>query len=143
MLIKNPFIWSCLLGIALNVSGLGLPAGVAAATDMLGRASIGPAILLVGAGLELGTIGGQRRILALSIGLKLVAMPLLAAAFGWTLGLEGTARSVALVCAAVPTASASYILARQMGGDAPLMARIITAETLLAFGTLPIILAVL
>jgi predicted permease len=40
----------------------------------------------------------------------------------------------------VPTAAASYILARQMGGDAPLMAEIATLQTVLAMLTMPLIL---
>ncbi|MGQ5288271.1 hypothetical protein ACULN0_02765 [Pectobacterium actinidiae] len=33
---------------------------------------------------------------------------------------------------ALPTASSSYIMARQLGGDAPLMAGIIAVQTLVA-----------
>jgi predicted permease len=45
-----------------------------------------------------------------------------------------------MVFAAVPTATSAYILARQMGGDAELMAAIITAQTLLSMLTLPVVL---
>ena len=41
----------------------------------------------------------------------------------------------------MPTAGAAYILARQMGGDAPLVASIITVETALSMATLPVVLA--
>jgi len=40
---------------------------------------------------------------------------------------------------ALPTASSSYILARQLGGDAPLMAGIIAGQTLLAVIALPLV----
>jgi predicted permease len=42
-----------------------------------------------------------------------------------------------------PTSAASYILARQLGGDAPLMAGIITVQTALAMITLPVLLTIL
>jgi malonate transporter len=45
---------------------------------------------------------------------------------------------VMVLWGAMPTASASYILARQMGGDAPLAAAIVTVSTILAFVTVPI-----
>ena len=48
---------------------------------------------------------------------------------------------VVVCCTAVPAASNSYILARQMGGDAPLMAQILTFETVLAAITMPIVIA--
>jgi len=43
----------------------------------------------------------------------------------------------------MPTAPASYTLARQMGGDAKLMATIITLMTLIAALTMPVMLALL
>jgi malonate transporter len=75
--------------------------------------------------------------------LKLLVMPLLVAAGAIALGIEGPAKMAALICAAVPGASSSYILARQLGGDAPLMANITTAQTLAAMVTMPIMLWVL
>ena len=45
-----------------------------------------------------------------------------------------------MICGSVPGASSSYILARQLGGDAPLMANITTAQTLAAMLTMPLIL---
>ena len=58
-------------------------------------------------------------------------------------GVGGMALSVAVICAAVPTASASYILARKLGGNAHLMARIITIQTIAAILTLPLVIAML
>jgi hypothetical protein len=55
----------------------------------------------------------------------------------WLLGIQGLPLVVAVLAGAVPTAASSYILARQMGGDAPLMANLITAQILLAIVTLP------
>ena len=40
-----------------------------------------------------------------------------------------------------PRASSAYVLARQMGGDAPLLAQIITLQTILAAVTMPIAIA--
>ena len=56
----------------------------------------------------------------------------------WALGLDGVSRDVALLFAALPTATSAYILARQLGGDAELMAALITGQTLLAMLSLPL-----
>ena len=40
----------------------------------------------------------------------------------------GLPRSAAVIAAVVPTASSSYVLAREMGGDAPLMANPIAEQ---------------
>ena len=58
-------------------------------------------------------------------------------------GVDGLAREIAVLWAAMPTAPASYTLARQMGGDAKLMATIITLMTLTAALTMPVMLALL
>lgn len=44
---------------------------------------------------------------------------------------------VALLFQALPTASSSYIMARQLGGDAPLMAGITAVQTVLAAAAMP------
>jgi hypothetical protein len=48
-----------------------------------------------------------------------------------------------VIAAAVPTATAAYFLARDMGGDAPLMAEITTLQTVLALATLPVAVLIL
>lgn len=57
-------------------------------------------------------------------------------------GLEGKAAIAALLFQALLTASSSYIMARQLGGDAPLMAGIIACQTLLAAVALPAVITV-
>jgi hypothetical protein len=71
--------------------------------------------------------------------LKLLVMPLFMLIWTFLLGVDGTAQAVAIVSGAVPTASASYILARQLGGDAVLMANVITVQVVAAALTLPLV----
>jgi hypothetical protein len=53
-------------------------------------------------------------------------------------GASPLATAVAVGIGSTPTAAAGYTLAREMGGDAQLMAAIITATTLFSFITMPI-----
>ena len=48
--------------------------------------------------------------------------------------------TTALMFQAPPTASSAYILARQLGGDAPLMAGITASQILIGFAALPAVL---
>jgi malonate transporter and related proteins len=73
----------------------------------------------------------------LSAAAKFLALPLLSLWAGRLLGLPPEALGALVVFQAQPTATASYVLARQLGGDADLMASIVTVQTLLAFGVLP------
>ena len=60
-------------------------------------------------------------------------MPLLA--LGSAAGAGPLPTAVAVVFMALPTATTSYVMARAMGGDAPLMAAITTCEHLLSMLT--------
>ena len=54
------------------------------------------------------------------------------------LNLSALATGILLIAFIAPTASSAYILARQLGGDLDTMASIITLQTLLAFGIMPL-----
>jgi predicted permease len=51
--------------------------------------------------------------------------------------------TVTIIAASVPSASAAYVLARQMGGNAGLMAEILTLQTLLALASMPLLISLL
>lgn len=65
-------------------------------------------------------------------------MPLVTIVACYLFNLSGAAAIAALLFQALPTASSSYIMARQLGGDAPLMAGIIAIQTLMAGVALPL-----
>jgi malonate transporter and related proteins len=136
-LIKNPFIWSTAVGLIIGMTGIPIPKPIAVFGDITGRAALAAGLLLVGSGLEVSNLKKPSIALWLSVGLKLVLLPVLTGLLGQALGLSGVALAIPVLCAAVPTAAASYILARQNGGDASLMASIITAQTLVAAITMP------
>ena len=137
-LIKNPLIIACLLGIAMNAAGLSLPHGIEPVFKMLGSIAAPMGLLTVGAGLQwqAARSGGRAVLLACTLKLAIYPLMLYAAAKLWGLGPLET--QVMVLWGAMPSASASYILARQMGGDAPLAAAIVTVSTVLAFVTVPI-----
>ena len=142
-IVTNPFIWSCAVGILLNLLGLEPPGPIAATLRMLGEAALAAGILAVGAGLDLSALRRPGPALTSAAILRIGLMPLLGALYCWLFGVTGTALGVAIIATAVPTASGAYLLARRMGGDARLMAEIITLQTLLAAVTLPLAIGLL
>ncbi|HVT56726.1 MAG TPA: AEC family transporter [Xanthobacteraceae bacterium] len=140
-ILRNPLIWSCIVGIAINLVGLPLPKFAIAFAEILGRASLAIGLLLVGAGLAIKEIWKLNVATVTATLLKLVLLPLTAISLAKALGLEGPPLAIVAIVTSVPTAPASYILARQMGGDAPLVARILTFQTAVAFITVTIALA--
>ncbi|MCW4151981.1 AEC family transporter [Halomonas sp. 18H] len=137
-LTRNPLILACLLGIGLNLSGIGLPGWSESSVELLGRAALPLGLVAVGVALK------TRALLRLDAGVlaanitKLLLMPALVLTLGLLFGLDPVSRDITLLFAALPTATSAYILARQLGGDAELMAALITGQTLLAMVSLPL-----
>ena len=124
-------------GAGLNLTGIGLPVPFYDVFNILGGGALGLGLLTVGAGLQVGKIKAHRGLVLFGALLRLLGMPLLMFSGAWLFGIDGLPLVVAVLAGAVPTAASSYVLARQMGGDAPLMANLITVQVLLAIVTLP------
>ena len=139
--VKNPLIWACAIGLAVNVMQLALPKIWHDVADALGRSSLGIGLLVTGAGLHLEGLLRPSLAASIAVFLKLILMPMLAVALALWFGISGPSLVNVAVCSAVPTSSSAYVLARQMGGDAPLLAQIITLQTILAAVTMPVVIA--
>lgn len=137
----NPLILASVAGMALNMSGLGLPRVIEDTLAILARATLGLGLLTVGAGLRPFLVADRPVLIFGTTAAHLLLRPAVGVALAATLGLTGTAVEVVALACAVPTATSSYILARLLGGDAELMAALVTTTTLLALLTLPLIMA--
>jgi predicted permease len=140
LLVRNPLLIACAVGIFLNASGIGLPGPLAVTARIIGAASLTLGLLAVGSGLRIGHVIEERWAVLYTSLLKLIAMPILMMGFCLVFGVEGLPRQVVLICAAVPGATSSYVLARQLGGHMELMASLITGGTVLAVLTMPLVL---
>lgn len=139
----NPLVLACFAGGFIQVWGWELPLGIEPMLKALGQASLPLGLLCVGAALEFGSMKHWLRPVGYSSLVKFLIMPLVTLWACHLFGLEGKAAVAALLFQALPTASTSYIMARQLGGDAPLMARIIACQTLLAGVALPAVVLVI
>jgi len=142
IILRNPLIWSVLAGIAFNIAGIPLPRVGVEFLEILGRAALSLGLLAVGAGLELDKLWRPRASVIVAVILKLAVMPAIAIALALWFGLEGQALAVVAIASSVPSAPGAYILARQMGGDAPLYAHILSMQTVVALVTIPLTLAI-
>lgn len=142
-IVSNPLIIGSVVGMAWSYFQIGFHPLVAGILEPLSELALPLGLMTVGAGLQLKALRGASMPFLVSSAAKLVGFPLLTAALALLLGMEGLMVQVAILLAALPTATSSYILARQLGGDAPLMAGIISGQTLLAMVTVPLLLGVL
>jgi malonate transporter len=135
---RNPLIWGTATGFILNLAGFVPPAPAQAFLGRLADASIALGLIAVGAALRLDGAPGVRGISLWLFVVKLLVLPCVAAGVGLLLGLEGLNYQVAVLFAALPTASSAYILAMRMGGDGRSVAWLISATTLGSMLTLPL-----
>jgi len=140
LILKNPIVWGISIGLAINFAGLDVGAPVIATLDMLGRAALGASLLVLGAGLSIKAALNPSKELIVGVVGKLLLMPLVMMVMARIFGVTGLERNVLLIAASVPTAMNGYVLARKMGGDAPLYATISTVQTVFSFVTIPLFL---
>jgi predicted permease len=136
---RNPFIWATFVGLSINILGIEIYKPLMTTLDLLGGAALGTGLLMVGSGLQVRHALPPTLPAAVGTMTKLLVMPILVSLWAVLFGLQGTAFTVAIICASVPTAMNGYVLARQMGGDAPLQAAATTLQTVFSFATIPII----
>ncbi len=140
LLSQNPLIISCVAGIAVNLLEIYVPSILADTMSMLADGALTIGLLAVGASLQFAIPRDAFGQLGCVSAFKLLLMPLFVTIFCVMFGVTGISFAAAMICASVPTAPSSYILARQLGGDADFMAQAVTASTLAAAITMPLIL---
>jgi len=142
IIVKNPLIVACLLGIAANLAGVSLRGGTDNFLSLLAATSLPLGLLCVGAALKPEELRAETSAVVANSGVRLVIVPAVAYAFARALGLPAMETGVLTLFFALPSSPTGYVLARQLGGDAHLMAGIITLQTLLSAITLAIVLQV-
>lgn len=136
---RNPFIWATIIGLAINLLHIPIYKPLMTTLNLLGGAALGTGLLMVGAGLLLQYTLPPRLPALFGTLTKLLIMPGLVFLWAQVFGLTGVSFAVAIICASVPTAMNGYLLAKQMGGDAPLQAATTTLQTVVSFVTIPLL----
>ncbi|PXX90955.1 AEC family transporter [Marinobacter vulgaris] len=142
-IVSNPLIIGSVAGMVWSYFQIGFHPLVAGILEPLSDLALPLGLMTVGAGLQLKALRGASMPFLVAATAKLAGFPLLTSALALLLDMEGLMVQVVVLLAALPTATSSYILARQLGGDAPLMAAIISGQTLLAMVTIPLVLGLL
>jgi predicted permease len=139
-ILTNPMIIGSVLGVLVNLSGVHIYAPLMQTVEFVADTSLSLGLIMVGAGLKLADALKPRSLALLPVGLKLIFMPLVMTGAAYALGLRGEQLLTIAMGASVPTAMNGYVLAKQMGGDAPLYAAVATLQTIASFFTIPMVL---
>ncbi len=142
-IIKNPLMLAIFVGLGLNVTGIGLHNSLSMVLTILGQAALCLGLMAVGAGLDLEAARKSGGLVTFSVLVKLTLVPVIALAICYLFGVDADARFGLVLLAGSPTAGSAYIMARQMGGNAPLVANVITAQVAGSLLSLPLLIALL
>ncbi|MBI5522085.1 MAG: AEC family transporter [Desulfarculus sp.] len=124
--LMSPIIGASALGLAYSLSGLPLPRVLDQTLNILAGLGLPLALLIIGAKLSQGRLGGNRRLLALIALLKLLVMPAVGWGLFWLAGQGGLPMQVTVILLASPTATISVIMAGHLGGDVTLASENVT-----------------
>lgn len=140
---RNPFILAILIGAIFNFLGWGNLPVLHDFTLSVGETTLTIALLCVGAGLQIREVGDKLTPCVIALIAKMIIFPSVTYMLAIYFELPHVLLVSAMVFAMSPTGAASYPLAKQMGGDAPLMATLISLQTLMSVITLPLIIFLL
>jgi predicted permease len=136
LLLKNPLIVGCTIGIMINLSGIPLPQFLFITINVVGSTVLPIGLMCVGAALVFKELKSALNPIAWASIFKFTLYPCIAYISSIIFDLDTQTTQIAVIFCALPTASAAYILSKNMGGDHQLMARLITFQTLLSGLTL-------
>ncbi|MDQ5768095.1 AEC family transporter [Thiothrix subterranea] len=129
-IVTNPLIIGIVLALPFAWWDVRPPALVMKAGETLADMTLPLALLCTGASLDFHTLKQEFSNTLLASLSKLVAIPFLFTLGGWWWGFRGMDLGILLLMSSAPTAAASYVMARAMGGNATLAANTVALTTL-------------
>ncbi|WP_295891979.1 AEC family transporter [uncultured Vibrio sp.] len=134
-LTRNPLIISIMLGVLAYALSLPIPKMALDAGQYFADMTLPLALLCTGGSLNVQSLRHDKLPTWFATGFKLVLAPLTATLAAIALGYQGQQLGLIFLMTAAPTAAASYVMARAMGGNSTLAANIIALTTILSLVT--------
>ena len=131
-IVKNPLIIGCFIGGSLNILNISLPISISNIFKILSEAALPLGLLSIGYALVLKDMKNVKKDLFISSFAKFMILPIFIYVLGNLFNLNEIMIAILVLFSLLPTAPSSFILARQLGGDLPLMTTIITVQTLVS-----------
>ena len=128
--ILNPLIIASFLGIIWSYWNLPIPIIIDHSLKIITGLTLPLALLAIGGGFSFVRLKGDLKHAGLASTVKLILLPLLAALLLLPLRVTGTDLGIGILMAGTPAATATYIMAQQMRGDAELAGSIVMLSTL-------------
>ena len=136
--VTNPLVLACAVGLGMSYADYALPPLAAELLALFSQPALPLGLLAVGAGIRFVALGSQAVSLATALIAKLLLFPGLVLLACLLFETETALAITIVLLTSLPAPPSAYILARQLGADAGLMANIITVQTIAAFFLLPL-----
>jgi len=139
----NPLIIASFLGIIWSYWRLPIPVIIDRALNITSGVTLPLALLAIGGAFSLQRLKGDLLVAGLATTVKLTIMPLFALGLLLLLGVTGSDLGIGILMAGTPAATATYIMAHQLKGDAELAGSIVMLSTLASVVSYTILLLLL
>ena len=130
--VKTPLIIATLVGMFLLYFNIPVPKLLMKSMGILANIALPMALIIIGASMSVGTIKSSFRLSGLVTVIKLMILPSLSFLFCYLYAIPFHDVLPGIILLATPTATTSFILANQLGGDTELASGVITLSTLLS-----------
>ena len=126
---RNPLVISIMLGLAFYFLAVPVPNMVMDAGQYFARMTLPLALLCTGGSLNMKSLKNDQLTTWFATINKLIIAPMLITVTAVFFGFRGVELGIIFFMSSAPTAAASYVMARAMGGNASLAANIIALTT--------------
>ena len=137
-IVSNPLIIAIVCALPLAYWQWQLPVMVMKSIDYLAALTLPLALICIGGSLSMVALRSTQGLSWLAVAIKLVLLPLSVFIGAFLCGFRGVELGCLVLMFASPTAAASYVMVRSIGGNHPLAANIIALTTLVSIFTLSI-----
>lgn len=139
----NPLIISSFLGIIWSFWKLPIPIIIDHSLSITAGLALPLALMTIGGSFSFERLRGDLKLAGMSSAIKLVLLPLLALLLLVPMGVSNSDLGIGILMAGAPAATATYIMAHQMKGDAELAGSIVMLSTLASAFSYTILLLLL
>ncbi|MEH6814004.1 MAG: AEC family transporter [Motiliproteus sp.] len=128
--LTNPLILAVVAALPFSLFNIPLPGLVKSTGAYFADLTLPLALLAIGGALDIKYLRGSSSLATHSTLIKLIALPLVLTLGAFTCGFRGDELAIMFILFSSPTASASFVMAQVMGGNARLAANIVALTTL-------------
>lgn len=134
-IVRNPLIIAIVIAAFVALLRIPVPGIIHSTGEYLGSLALPLALLGTGAGMNLRAMRDSSRTTTAATILKTAVLPLVVTLLAIGMGFRGTSLGVLFLLFVSPTATASFIMVKSMGGNDRLAANLVMVTTIVAILT--------